>query len=478
MRRALLVIVASALTAGCTGGAPPARHHHPGASPAATFAIPDYTDTLRPRVLRGPSKPRCPRNTNGPVNRPARPWDVNGDDRGDLLLQHFGEEGITDFDIVHVLLTSAQGKADCDEPVVFHLYRHSTVTSGDFNGDGYADVAASYELADGHGLNVIPGGPSGLAVSRDVELRDQRFDPSRFAFGTSLATADFNRDGFADLAVSVPRRSIRSTRTGSILVMWGGRHGLRNRHTYRFATPFHTFSTALATGDIDGDGYPDLVESAHRRLAVMSGGPRGPRHPKVVGPGYGFLVVGDVTGDDIADVAASHPGGRGHLLLYLGGSRGLSPPIVVAPGIHGLPGRRHRGDQFHAVGILPGSNGHPGTLVATANRKAAAPELASTQMWLIPGSTSGVRSPLARIVTQASPGVPGRRRPGSFFGWDTVVRNVVGDGRPELVMSVNRAGGPLHGYMMLQVFAHTMRGRFYVRLPRRLNAEHLPLVLR
>ena len=91
------------------------------------------------------------------------------------------------------------------------------LAAGDFNGDGFADLAggASGEdvggVRDAGAVSVLYGAAGGLTtaggrlftqVGSAAEEQDW--------FGWALAAGDFNRDGFADLAVGAPYETVGS----------------------------------------------------------------------------------------------------------------------------------------------------------------------------------------------------------------------------------------------------------------------------
>ena len=88
-------------------------------------------------------------------------------------------------------------------------------------------------------------------------------------FGTSVASGDFDADGFADLAVGAigeDRPSDGTKPFGSVTVLPGSEAGVSGAGSRRFrpadAGSDQVWGGGEATGDLDGDGYDDLVVSA------------------------------------------------------------------------------------------------------------------------------------------------------------------------------------------------------------------------
>ena len=155
---------------------------------------------------------------------------------------------------------------------------------GDFNGDGYADLAVGLPQAHvgsmpGAGvLNLTYGSVSGLQP-RTKQIFDmnvlQRDAVPKDHFGHALAVGDFDNDGFDDLAIGVPDRNVDTgdgpvPDAGVVIVMNGSGVGLqwwdkKVWHQGRLAGTNQRgdrFGRALAVGNFDGDAYDDLAIGA------------------------------------------------------------------------------------------------------------------------------------------------------------------------------------------------------------------------
>ncbi|MFC8287481.1 FG-GAP and VCBS repeat-containing protein [Streptomyces cyaneofuscatus] len=140
----------------------------------------------------------------------------------------------------------------------------------DFNGDGYRDLAVSHTHDGIFAFNdravlVTYGGPKGLTTKKQVIHQNSPGIPgaseSGDDFGTVLASADLNRDGYADLVVGNPTEEAGRTRVGSVTLVWGSAKGLKGGTALpRKATNgYGTFGADIATGDFNGDGRPDIA---------------------------------------------------------------------------------------------------------------------------------------------------------------------------------------------------------------------------
>jgi hypothetical protein len=136
----------------------------------------------------------------------------------------------------------------------------------------FDDVAG---VADAGSVHIFYGTVLGLGVSNDqVWHQDSPGIPGSATagdrFGHSLVSGDFNGDGFADLAVGIPYKDIGAiTDTGSVQVLYGSAAGLTADGSQLWNQNVGTiqelsesgdhFGWALAAGDFDGDGFDSLA---------------------------------------------------------------------------------------------------------------------------------------------------------------------------------------------------------------------------
>jgi hypothetical protein len=155
------------------------------------------------------------------------------------------------------------------------------VCAGDVNGDGYPDLAVATAVAPaGYALDHVSvflgGSPSPTQVPwRRID------DPLALGdhFGLTLAGADFDQDGFSDLAATT---ASYATPPVSALVYAGGPMGMGLATTMTTPDATTLFDREAASpGDVDGDGYPDLLVAFPSRTTTVPAGADGPRHGAV-----------------------------------------------------------------------------------------------------------------------------------------------------------------------------------------------------
>jgi hypothetical protein len=275
----------------------------------------------------------------------------------------------------------------------------------DFNGDGYADLAFGMPFedigtdTDSGAVFVLAGSSAGgrslgnvmwHADSTDVpgvvEAADQ--------FGHALAFADFNNDGFSDLAIGSPGEDIDSDQeAGMVTIFYGTADGLAGSNSENWHQDTQDVAGgredddicgyALATGDFDNDGFDDLVlgcpgeaiGSLAEAGAIITLYGTATGLSATAGPGSQFLsqdhlagpepeagdfcgaslAVGDYDDDGFEDVAMGCPNesigstaGAGYVAVFFGSAAGLSG--TDSQGIHqgqtAMAGNAEPNDSF------------------------------------------------------------------------------------------------------------------------------------
>ena len=133
---------------------------------------------------------------------------------------------------------------------------------GDLNGDGFGDVVVgSSGDAGGTGaVYVYFGGPVSPAPLAHTKLTASDAQPSS-AFGFDVAVAgDVNGDGFDDVVVGSPSAGVPEP--GAAYVYLGGPGGLDSASELKLTvtdTARHFGETVQSAGDVNGDGFDDIV---------------------------------------------------------------------------------------------------------------------------------------------------------------------------------------------------------------------------
>jgi hypothetical protein len=159
-------------------------------------------------------------------------------------------------------------------------YFGQALTTGDFDGDGYDDLAVGVTGEDSLGVigagavHILEGGSAGLTVNGNQLLENHMTGNQYMAhYGSALAASDFDGDGFVDLAIGVPNYDLEisvSFDCGGVKVVYGTDDGLSTSRSQLWVQSAawglgegveqdDHFGASLAAGDFDGDGYADLA---------------------------------------------------------------------------------------------------------------------------------------------------------------------------------------------------------------------------
>lgn len=310
----------------------------------------------------------------------------------------------------------------------------NAVATGDLNGDGIDDAVMGSLLADpadpddtsppirllsnGGAVYVVFGGAKAggnldfLNAEPDVYLAGDSGPDGADQLGTALAIDDLNGDGQADLVVSA---TLRGRFRGAVFGWWGplrpGRRVFLSKEAADWqiegAAERTYFGSTLATGELTGDGVPDLVVAAVDEDGSPGG--RGPLHVFAGGPNFAAKRLRSAAEADVV----------------------ILPPVGVSLGSAlSLGGCSCRG-QALAVGDLSG-DGQP-DLIAGAplvNRLAG-------EVRFLPGPlpTGPVDLDVWPHLLLSGPTDDGR------LGWSVAVGDLGGDGQADLVVAAPWADG-------------------------------------
>jgi PKD repeat protein len=204
----------------------------------------------------------------------ATAGDVNGDGYDDIIVgADTYDHGQTDEGMAFVYFGSPAGLSSspwwtAESNQAFSYLGISVNTAGDVNGDGYSDVIVGAHCYD-HGQTdegrayVYHGSASGPSATANWTVESNQADAW---LGAWVDTAgDVNGDGFADVVVGAPRYTNGQEEEGRAFVYHGSATGLNTSPAWMAEGDQEgaAFGSSVSTaGDINGDGYADVVVGA------------------------------------------------------------------------------------------------------------------------------------------------------------------------------------------------------------------------
>ena len=350
--------------------------------------------------------------------------------------------------------TGATGAAAASAPA-------APTVRADFNNDGAEDLAvgAPFEtvgsVGDAGTVNVLYGSPGNGLTGPGSQLFNQ--ESAGIAsnaevgdvFGLTLATGDFDGDGFTDLAVGSQGESVGNVEAAGVVhVLYGSATGLSGVGSQLFsqdtagvgstAEAFDSFGSALAAGDFDGDDVDDLAvgvafENVGDRVSagavnvlygtddtgltgtgstlLTQAGPDVHSEPEPDDEFGAALAADDFNGDGLADLAVGAPGEASGLFEFAGAVNvfdGSGGGVTVVDSLiftQNVPGVGSEAEPFDAFGAsLAGGDfdgdGFADLAVGVPNESVGDVEGAGAVNTL-PGSPDGLTGTGSQLLTQS-----------------------------------------------------------------------------
>lgn len=337
----------------------------------------------------------------------------------------------------------------------------------DFNGDGYPDLALGSPYGkvgskSGAGfVTIVYGSRSGVNTSKKKVINQDTSGVPGVTeagdhFGYSLTSLDYDHDGYADLLVGSPDEDTsHGANAGSETILWGASSGLTGAGSRVMGEPEnagagHRFGYSLTSGDLDGDGVTDWVDTSPgdayfwtftsmtptlRAAATRTFRPKANgRHVRGTGARVGadavasldalIPVVGDVNGDHRTDLVLGWRNTNADPKFQYGfdvwdDPASTSPAGEVLTKVDGL-----------AVGDFDG-DGYADVAAGAADDSGRA----HSHVMVFKGSAD-LALDTSYMVNQETAGVPGTTALGDRFGGSLAAGDVNHDGRADLAVGV------------------------------------------
>ncbi|MFJ5549926.1 FG-GAP and VCBS repeat-containing protein [Streptomyces sp. NPDC093225] len=361
---------------------------------------------------------------------------VGGIKRAGAIAVAYGSPKGLRYDTATVVSEASEGVPG--DPVENGRWRENTAF-GDLDGDGYDDLVLHWNYKDF--TEVVWGGPKGLVGPGTlITGSGTPADPS-VQGGWNAGVGDVDGDGTDDLVTvgrdGGPAGDGISVRLGPLDRTTGKATRVWHRKT---DTLDGVDPGAVFVGDTTGDGRADISMNGWGGHLVLKGSAKGlVRGAKIQTDHHGAssFAFGDLDKDGYQDLVLSWD----QLWFYPGGPDGLSTtkkPRVLPQVTSGSRwNEEHYGDAL-AIGDTD-RDGYPDLVVGAPYLGGAhgTPTWRAGGVAVLRGSASGPTATRAKIFTQNSAGIPGSSEVDDHFGSALALIDSDRNGSPELYVGGN-----------------------------------------
>jgi hypothetical protein len=299
--------------------------------------------------------------------------------------------------------------------------------AGDFNGDGVADLAVGVPgedvdgIPDAGAVNVLYGSATGITAAGDQLFTQATPGVPGAAeagdrFGSAVATGDFNRDGYSDLAVGVPLEDLGAVQdAGAVAVLYGSAAGLTASGSRLFSQATPGVPDAAAAGEAFGLALAagNFGNSTQADLAIGVPGVTQPDRSTIVGAGAVTVLYGSAAG------------------LTASGARLFSQ---ATPGVQGIA---EYADTFGLALVAANfGNGDQADLAVGVPGEDLGGRQDAGAVNIIYGSTAGLTTAGNQLLHQDSPGIANPAEAGDAFGAALTAANFGSSGQADLAIGV------------------------------------------
>ncbi|MFE7132387.1 FG-GAP-like repeat-containing protein [Streptomyces sp. NPDC057638] len=347
--------------------------------------------------------------------------------------------------------------------------------ASDFNGDGYGDLVVQASVSRNEGIHragavsVVYGSAPGATATKTVAISQDTpgipgASEEHDRFGHDSATADYDGDGYADLAISADGEDMTigggyRRNAGQITIVWGGKHGLTKHGatTVKQTAPRGLDwrrGASLAAGDFNGDGRADLASSDHsdgRGGEVLYGPISRTGKPKsIINLGikdrdrsdFIDLSEGDVTGDGISDLVIEVSDGKSRATERIEIQRGTKKGLIRTGNLTNADGTvlgNESGRDNVTVGDLD-RDGHDDLAIGVAVAGEPKAPRESGEVRIVYGGPKGQSNRPVQVISQDTPGVPDESEEKDYFGRYLSIGDTNGDGYGDLAVATSEEG--------------------------------------